>query len=56
VPKPDGGELKVHTARSQEQRIGQLDKGEAAHIAQVDKMREDAQDGREEGEAVDDAE
>jgi hypothetical protein len=41
------------TARREEERVSELDVREAPHVAEVDDVREDAQEGKEEGKSVD---
>jgi len=44
----------VPTTRGQKQRICELDKGKSPHVAEVDKVGEDAEHGREKRKAIDD--
>ena len=50
------GERLPHTTRQQKQGVAKFDVGEAAHVAQVNGMGDDAQERKEEGKPVDNAE
>jgi hypothetical protein len=54
MPKPS--DVEIPTARGQEQRVCKLDERETPHVAQVDKVREDAEGRWQKGEPIDDAE
>ena len=41
------------TARREEQGVRQLDEGETSHVAEVDDVGDDAHEGQQEGEAID---
>jgi hypothetical protein len=49
------GERRELTARCEEERVSELDVGEAPHVAEVNDVREDAEEGKEDGETVNNA-